>query len=217
MVCYSWTFYGMLTGTRGMISERPRSLASSTLRFYDRLRRRRPSPRVELGLRLWAAGLGTKKHIAQSIGISPNSIYHNTMHAVINPNAAATVQRINALIEDETVEIGKALRLAGRRAVTKIVNTMENASSEVLQFKAAQDLADRSPETSKTQKLAVTSFSLTGDDVRDLARSMVEAAEAKRDFADVAKGDFVKVDVDTRDALPAHAKRIEAADGTDRR
>jgi hypothetical protein len=189
---------------------RTRPLSPATLRAYDYVRRRQLSPRVRLAARLWAAGLGTKKHIAQSLGIHPQSMYLHTMPSVINPDAKSTVERINALIEDETVEIGKALRLASRRAVGKIVDTMENGSSEGLRFKAAQDLADRAPETSKTQKVAVASFSLTKDDVQDLARSMVEASHVRREFEHVAEGDFIKIDADKREALPEHAERIAA-------
>jgi hypothetical protein len=133
------------------------------------------------------------------------------MPSIGNQNVQAITDKIDQMLEDETVEIGTILRKAGRRAVGKIVHTMENASSEVLQFKAAQDLADRNPETSKTQKVAVASFSLGGDDAKALAEAMAEAARVRAEFDGQVQGDVVRVHADERQALPAHAKRMEEA------
>ena len=192
-----------------MGAPRKQCLSPKTLRVYDSVRRRQLSPRLRLAARLWAAGAGTKGHIARSLGLNPMTLYLTTMPSLGNPDVITTVQRINQLVEDESVAIGKALALAGRRAVHNIVNTMEQASSEVLRFKAAQDLADRSPETSKTQKVAIASFNMSSDDVKELARTMVEAGEARKQFAHVAEGDFVRVDPNRVEALPSHAARMD--------
>lgn len=186
---------------------RNRPLASSTLKLYDALRRRSPSPRTRLAVRLHAAGIGTKREVAKALGLHPGTMYLMTMPSINNPEVRSIQQRIDSMLEDETVEMGKVLRVAGRRAVGKIVHTMEQASSEGLQFKAAQDLADRNPETSKTQKIAVASFSLGADDAKELARAMVDAAKVREQFPEPASGDYIKVDADARESLPAHAKR----------
>ena len=123
------------------------------------------------------------------------------------------VQEIDEMVRDETVSMARVLQKAGRRAIGKIVHTMEKSSSEGLQFKAAQDLADRAPETSKTQKVAVASFSIDGADVKELAAVLAEAGRIRAEYAPHAHQDFVRVNTDERDELPDHAKRIEAADG----
>ncbi len=162
---------------------------------------------------LWASGVAkTKAAAARMAGLRPTALYLPTMPSVGSDVAKDLGRRVAAQVQDETVEMATVLRNAGRAAVDKIVSTMNDSSSEGLQFKAAQDLADRSPETSKTQKVAVATFSLEGKDVAELSRALAEAAEVRRQHTRFAEGNHVMTAADDIDAMPAHAERIEKAE-----
>jgi len=155
-----------------------------------------PSPRHRMAARLYASGaLPSKRSAALAMGLSPSSLYLMTAPGIQNPGMRRIEDDIDAKIHDQTVQTSSVLQLIGREAILKLRGLMRGASSEGLQFKAAQDLADRSPETSKTIKAAIISAPLDSKDAKELAIAMVQAANARRTYASQVEGDFVRVDL----------------------
>jgi hypothetical protein len=171
-------------------------LAASTREVYDKARVRALSPRVRAAQRLYASGtVPTKKAAAEAVGLKPGYFYLMTSPQVSNPEIAGLRDHIDQAIEDQTVDMSKILQMLGRKAVGELYRIMRDGGSEIVKRKAAQDLADRSPETSKTIKAAVANIHLSGSDAKELAAAMVTSARAKEKFAEVAEGDFVRVDL----------------------
>lgn len=108
--------------------------------------------------------------------------------------------------------MSKVLSLLGREAVGKLRGLMDS-NSEMIQLKAAQDLADRSPETSKTIKHEVASITISGQDAKEMAEALVESARSREKFSHLAAEDFVQVEMEQGKELPDHAKRLEKHGG----
>ena len=145
-----------------------------------------------MAARLYATGAcKTQKEASAAAGLHPNYL---TLLMSENRMVQDFVSRIDREIESDAVDMSKMLVTLGRRGVRNIAQLMENGESEQVRFKAAQDLADRSPETSKIQKHAVASFSIEGEDAKAIAAALVESATVSRQFAEVGSGDFVRVD-----------------------
>lgn len=156
------------------------------------------SPRVRLAARLYAtAAAPTKREASKMAGLHPSYL---TMLTGKSEKVRQLVNDTDALIQDETVSSSVILQRLGRDAIAKISQLMHESQSEGLQLKAAIDLADRSPETSKTQKVQLESFNLDGKDVQALAAAMVEAAEVQGRYAAVGVEGLVEVDTDKHEA-----------------
>lgn len=122
-----------------------------------------------------------------------------TAHEHINNTALQTTELIDKL---------------SRRAIEVIGTQMEDASSEALRLKAAIDLADRGSETSKIQKHQVESFTLSSQDARAIAESMVAAATVRQRHSDLRTDNFDKVNIDGDGsdipvAIPAISLKLE--------
>lgn len=188
-------------------------LAPSTQRFYTQFRYRKPTPRLRLAERLYQSGaVPTKKAAARAAGLNPVTYYAMTMPRVGNEQIHQIGDDIDAAIHDRTINMSKVLALLGRKAVGKL-NGLMDSNSEMIQLKAAQDLADRSPETSKTIKHEVASISLSGQDAKEMAQALVESARSRDKFSHLVDGDFVKVESEQVKDLPDHAKRLEKHGG----
>lgn len=107
--------------------------------------------------------------------------YKQTAHEIIDEKAADTTALISAL---------------SHRAVQVIGQMMEDGGSENIRLRAAIDLADRGPETSKIQKHQVESFSLSSEDARGIAESLVAAAAVRQRNAHLAEEDFDMVNTE---------------------
>lgn len=162
--------------------KRSKQLAESTQELYNRYNAMKElSPRVRMALRMYVnAAVPTLGEAARAVGINYNHLalcarspvgqeFMTTAHEIINDKAAAT----NVLIEK-----------LGRRALEVIGQTMEDSQSEALRLKAAIDLADRSPETAKSQKLSLEAFTLEGKDAQLLAQALAEGKEVEARFAE---------------------------------
>lgn len=179
-------------------------LSPSTQRIYEGSRSRVPSPRLRGAARLYASGaVKTKKEAAEAFDLDPIYFYHMTSPQIGNETLRHIHDDIDEAIQDETINMSRVLELLGRKAIGKLYGLMRDGQSEILQFKAAQDLADRSPETSKTLKIQSASITISGADAKELAESLVMSAKARTRFREAAEGDFVRVDTD---------KLVEASD-----
>lgn len=169
--------------------------------FYDNLTDpEQLRPRVRMALRLYvhtavptlkaaAAATGlNRRYLANVARTKAGKAFMASAHEHINNTALTT----NALIEK-----------LGRRGIEVIGTMMEDASSEALRLKAAIDLADRAPETSKIHKHQVESYTLGSEDARAIAEAMVAASTVRQNNQHLIKSNYDKVNLDAiEDATP---------------
>lgn len=159
----------------------------------EKYRSTKVGPRVKMAARLYASGaVKSKKAACEAVGLTPTYLSILSREAVSHPEIVSIIGEIDHAIHDKTVALSTVIALAARRAVEK-VNKLMDSQNEHISLKAASDILDRHPETSKTQKLQVTSFSLDSKDAKDIALALVRGAEVRERFAAIAEGDFVKI------------------------
>jgi hypothetical protein len=147
------------------------------------------SPRVRLAARLYASGAcKTMGEASVAAGLSKQYL---ALHRE-NSEVQGIVQAVDQAIAEGTVDFSKVLATLGRQAVRNIAHLMEDAQSEAIRFKAAQDLADRSPETTKVHKHEISGgLEMSSADAQNIAKALVEAARLKSTFPSAAEGDFI--------------------------
>ena len=183
-------------------------LASRTRYIYELLQRREPSPRVRQAMRLYAtAAVPTKAAAADAVGLSRSALYNDSMPSLGDTPTRRLFDQVDEALADRTINMSRVLAMLSREAIGKISNLMRYSESEQIQLKAAVDLADRAPDTSKTQKIAAVGVTLSGKDVHELAAVMAESAQAQEDFNEIGQDDYVTTSVDEEAALPHHAER----------
>lgn len=163
------------------------------------------SPRVRNAIRLYASGaVKTKREAAAVAGLGKSTFFDLRANPLVN----AQIARITQQIDDNTVDMSAALLRLGRAGVAKVAELMETAKKEEVQLKAAQDLADRSPETSKVHKVALEAdVTLPASTVNDLVKALLEQASRKERYIEAAEGDYIKVnEVQPLLALPQENK-----------
>lgn len=159
------------------------------------------SPRVKLAARLYAtAVVKTKKEAALAAGLDKNVLYQLRHERQVND----LIRKIDHELENNIISTADVLKILGRKAVVAIADIMttDNVKDEV-RLKAAQDLADRSPETSKTLKVQAESSLSISDEAAELIRAaMLESARSRLNFAEAANGNFITAtDEATRSGL----------------
>ena len=166
--------------------------------YHNMGRGRRLSPRVKMGLQIYASGAAkTVKEAAEIVGLT--SVHLGNVKNI--GGGQELIERMQDKIEDAAINTSALLQSLGVEAVHKLAKLMRTAGSENIQLAAAKDLADRSPETSKTQKIQVDSFSINGEDAKHLAEAMIRARESREVWSGQTQGDFVKVDMGQGQAL----------------
>lgn len=103
------------------------------------------------------------------------------------------MQSAQQILDDKTASTSQIIEQLGRRALDIIGDKMENSKDDKIQLRAAIDLADRAPSTSKVQKIQMESFTLAGKDAKALAEALVAGKSVNEKFAHLAEGDFDKV------------------------
>lgn len=138
------------------------------------------TPRVRTAVRLYATGaVATKKEAAEVAGVSPITFGLYTNH---NPVVRAMMERIDAQLADESIQLSTVIANLSRRAVKVVTSLMEDSPSDAIRLKAAQDLLDRNPETSKTQKHEISGIVFTPSDAKELAAALVAGARVKEQY-----------------------------------
>lgn len=159
------------------------------------------SPRVRLAAKLYATGATkTKAEASRLAGLNPNTLTVLSGRYG-NPKVRMLLQDLERKIEAGTIETAQALQVLSKRAVLKMAQLMEYSDRQDIQLKAATELADRCPDTQKTQQIQATTFTLGSDDAREIAKALVESAQARDRFAHVARDGLVEVDVDQPPAV----------------
>lgn len=136
-----------------------------------------PSPRTRMAARLYVTGAAkTKREASVLAGLSSNYL---TMLTAPNGGSEAIkrlVSDTDRMIEDKSIDESVIIRKLGREALGRIAALMQSPNDHV-SLKAAQDLADRSPYTAKTQKLEIDAFTLSGQDAKELAAAIIESVK----------------------------------------
>lgn len=151
------------------------------------------TPRIKLATRLYNSGIcRTKAEAADAAGLNRVTFY---IASTCDPKVASLAAQVQKELEDETIDTAKLIKRLGRHGLAIVAEIADNAlvKSET-RLKAAQDLADRSPETSKVVNInARVETPLTEDQVAALRRGMIEAAALRDKFANAAVGSYVTV------------------------
>lgn len=173
------------------------------------------TPRVKHACRLYAsAAVATKQEAAEAVGLNPS--YFNVItqpgHKKANPEAIALIDEIQQRIEDKTVDLSAVVQEVSREALSEMRKLIKNSQNEAIRLKAASDILDRNPETSKTQKHAVAAFSLDSTDAKELAHALVLGARATAEIGEITS-DFVKIplDPDREEQLTDAGQRLLAS------
>lgn len=171
-----------------------------------------PSARIQRALWLYLTGAcNTKREASAEAGLHPSylTIAMNTSEPT--KQMAASIQE---QLNNDAADMSKVMRKLGRMAVGKLAGLLDSGS-ETIQLKAAIDLADRSPETQKTQRIEVADLTLAGADAKAIAKALVEAAMVNQTYSGA---ELIEIDTDAQTpvhlihAAPAGAE--EQPDGT---
>lgn len=165
-------------------------------------RQGRATPRIRHAARLYASGaVKTKQEAAEAVGVSPSyfNIVTQPGHARSNPEIIKLMDEIETAIHDKTVSLSSVIEMVSREAVDEMRDLINHSQNEAIRLKAASDILDRNPETSKTQKHQLSSFSLGSEDAKALAAALVKSAEAQKLYGSQVMGDFVKIPQEAED------------------
>ena len=143
-----------------------------------------------MGLKLYVSGaVKTQREAAAAVGVTAQSIS--------NARRSLTGKSFEKGFDTEVTERSMSLSAVIAALSVKALDVMEeqitNGSSEDIRFKAAKDILDRNPETSKTNKIQMESFTLTGRDAKELAAALAEGRILQPMDMQAMTGDVVRV------------------------
>jgi len=144
-----------------------------------------------MALKLYVSGaVRTQREAGQIAGV--------TASTVSNARRSVAGRKFEESFDSGVTERAMSLSAVIAKLSEKALNVMEeqitNGSTEEVKFKAAKDILDRNPETSKTNKIQMEAFTLSGRDAKEIAAALTEGRLLQAMDAEVAEGDFVKVD-----------------------
>lgn len=169
-----------------------RRLAASTSQFYDSLRRRtKLRPRLKLAARMIAGGIArTQREAAEAVGLSESYL---SLAVTRSPVAEELMHSIDRVVEQRIIETSALIRTLSAKAIEKLGDLMTESEREDIQLRAAIDLADRGPETSKIHKHQVESFTLSGRDVKALAEAIALGKASREEYSEVVKDGYDRI------------------------
>lgn len=176
-----------------MPQAKPRSeLAESTQKIYAQWAGTKAlSPRIKMALRMYAHGsCRTMSEACAAVGVNQGYVSSLKTHT---PLVEEYMSEVQSLLDNKSVATSALMSQLGRIAIGKIATIMEDGDKEEHRLKAAIDLADRAPETSKIQKHQVESFTLSGKDVQALAEALVQGQAVQEVYVPITQGNFDKV------------------------
>ena len=150
-----------------------------------------------MAARLYASGaVPSKRAACRAVGL--NEHYLSILSASGNREVNTLMSQVDREIEDETVALSRVLALVSREAAKRMRELIQSDNEHVA-LRASSDVLDRNPESSKTFKASVTTWSLDSEDARALAKALVDGAKIKEQFLPVASTNFVRVDTEVGD------------------
>jgi hypothetical protein len=94
-------------------------------------------------------------------------------------------------IDEKAIDLSVVIRRLSAKALDTMAHLMDNGGENV-RAKVAADILDRNPETTKTHKVQLDSFSLAGADIARLSSAMVESAKIRAEQP-LPAGDSVRL------------------------
>lgn len=171
----------------------------------------RPSVPVRNALRLYVSGAcRTKKEASTVAGLHPNYL---TM--LTGPNGSEPVRNLLAEMEaqlhDATLNMSHVMQYIARKGAMK-VGLLIDSPNERIALDASKEAMDRSPETQKTQRLQVDSFTLDGKDAAALIHALTESASTAAEHA-AAKDGIIELSIDNFERTEAQALPVQSTEG----
>ena len=160
-------------------------------------RTRRISPRVRLAARLYASGLApTKGQAADAAGLSRQTFYLVSSPGVDNPEIKNLLGETDRIVLDKTATLSSRVHALADRAV-ETLHRLVQSNNEHVALKAASDVLDRVPETSKTLKHEVRGgFALGHEEAKLLATALAAGARVREKNELLASGNVVHVEIE---------------------
>lgn len=104
------------------------------------------------------------------------------------------VASLDEILTREYASASEAIHAASMRAVQIVGSIAEHGAKDEVRLKAASDLLDRNPATSKTQRMELEAFTLGAKDVQALAESLVKGKQLHSMFPEAANGNYIKTE-----------------------
>lgn len=149
-----------------------------------------PLPKTKMALKLYVSGaVRTQREAAEIAGVSACTVSNARRSAA----GQAFEKHFDTQVAEKAMSLSAVIARLSVKALAVMEDQIDNGSTEDVQFKAAKDILDRNPETSKTNKVQVESFTLGNKDAKEIAAALTEGAALRRFDSEVAEGDFVRV------------------------
>jgi len=112
-----------------------------------------------------------------------------------NPEINAILDETDRAMADKTISLSATIAALARKAAARMGELIVSGNEHVA-LKASSDILDRTPETSKNLKVTNTNWNLDSADAKELAAALVQGARVKETYAEIAAGDFVRVELE---------------------
>lgn len=151
-------------------------------------KRKTLSPRIKRAIELYESGaVKTKREAAETVGLSR---YTLTKTIAMTPVAQEYAESLSGEIQTKVVDLSAVIERLSAKALDRVAILMDRAGKEDVQLRAAQDILDRNPKTSKTSRVTVDKLSLTGRDVEALTRAITMGRSLKEAYPEATAGDY---------------------------
>ena len=149
------------------------------------------TPRTKLALSLYVSGAArTQREAAEIAGVTATTV-SNARRSLAG---RAYESSFDANVTERAVSLSAVIAKLSEKALNVMEDQILHGTTEEVKFKAAKDILDRNPETSKTNKVQVESFTLSGRDAKEIAAALAEGRMLQAFDTQVAEGDFVRID-----------------------
>lgn len=148
------------------------------------------SPKAKLALKMIALGAANNKEAAKAVGLHPAYI----PQLKGSEPGQKLMSEIEGKVDEAALETSVLIDRLGREAIQKLAGLMRFSNNENIIIRAAQDLADRAPDTSKVQRHQVETFTLGANDAKEIAAALVESAAHRAKYIGAAEGSVIKVE-----------------------
>lgn len=158
----------------------------------DQIARIVPTTRVRNAIRALVTGaVRTKRDAAKLAQMHP--VYFQILCRK-NPYVQHIIREYQREMDASAISASALIQKLQIEAVKTIEEIMNSSSSQALRLRAAIDLADRGPETSKVQRHQIETFSIAESDAANIRSAMLESAKMRRLEMEVQE-DYEKVTV----------------------
>lgn len=144
-----------------------------------------------MALSLYVSGaVRTQREAAEIAGVTQATV-SNARRSIAGK---AFEENFDTQVTERAMSLSAVIAKLSEKALAVMEEQIDNGSSEEVKFKAAKDILDRNPETSKTNKVQIESFSLSGRDAKELAAALTEGRQLQELDKEVSSGDYVRIE-----------------------